>query len=463
MSLQSSISARLTGGTTLNAASSSVGGTETGSLVVGYQSGAFNTGEGNAFMGFKAALNSKTGSSNVVIGGMAAPDLGGDLNTVVGAEAGAALASGRANVELGAGAGRALRGGLSNTLVGPLSDTTSPDGVGNVVLGASARGGLSRSVCIGADAGAWGSSSVVIGAMSKATGVGSVVIGPGLVSTDSNNALNLADRLHGGWDASGSKYVLRARADALVVEGTATVKRGLQLARPNGDPWWRFSVAERSAGSADLVLRSAGDARVTFTDDFHAGLFDFTAQHRCVWGDPELPALPPPGSEARAALVGRLVVSTGAYPQGVLVGSAVPSVRLARDAFDARVFGVVAGFEDEDPAFRLGNLAFTQQPQPQPQPQPQQPRVIVNAAGEGALWVCDAGGPVRNGDLVVASPVPGLAMRQPDDVVRASTVGKTTADCDFQASPPWPGARVAWGEQGGTAYRAVLLGCVYRL
>lgn len=48
-------------------------------------------------------------------------------------------------------------------------------------------------------------------------------------------------------------------------------------------------------------------------------------------------------------------------------------------------------------------------------------RVIFNAVGEGQVNVV---GPVSAGDLLVTSAVPGRAMRQSDDIVRASTLGK---------------------------------------
>ena len=78
-----------------------------------------------------------------------------------------------------------------------------------------------------------------------------------------------------------------------------------------------------------------------------------------------------------------------------------------------------------------------------------------HAAGEGGIWVCDEGGPLRNGDLVVsASRVPGMAMRQPDPhVVGPATAAKVTCDCSFDE----PDAVAA-----APGVRARLVGCVYR-
>lgn len=48
----------------------------------------------------------------------------------------------------------------------------------------------------------------------------------------------------------------------------------------------------------------------------------------------------------------------------------------------------------------------------------------INALGEGQLLVCGEGGDLEPGDLIVTSSLPGIGMRQADDIVRASTVAK---------------------------------------
>lgn len=58
-------------------------------------------------------------------------------------------------------------------------------------------------------------------------------------------------------------------------------------------------------------------------------------------------------------------------------------------------------------------------------------RLIINALGEGGVWVCDVNGPLRNGDYITTSTVPGLGMRQEEPQAFSWTVGKITCDCDF--------------------------------
>lgn len=57
--------------------------------------------------------------------------------------------------------------------------------------------------------------------------------------------------------------------------------------------------------------------------------------------------------------------------------------------------------------------------------------VVFNGVGEGQINVCGQGGPIRRGDLLVTSDVPGKAMRQADDLMRAATIAKADEDADL--------------------------------
>jgi hypothetical protein len=57
-------------------------------------------------------------------------------------------------------------------------------------------------------------------------------------------------------------------------------------------------------------------------------------------------------------------------------------------------------------------------------------RAYINSLGEGAIWISDANGPLENGDLLT-SWYGGYAVKQDDDIVRSTTIGKITMDCNF--------------------------------
>lgn len=55
----------------------------------------------------------------------------------------------------------------------------------------------------------------------------------------------------------------------------------------------------------------------------------------------------------------------------------------------------------------------------------------VNSLGEGQINVCGEGGSIAAGDLLVTSSIPGKAMRQDDDVLRACTVARARESIDL--------------------------------
>lgn len=55
----------------------------------------------------------------------------------------------------------------------------------------------------------------------------------------------------------------------------------------------------------------------------------------------------------------------------------------------------------------------------------------VNAVGEGQVYVCGENGNIQAGDLIVTSSVPGVGMKQADDIVRNITVAKAREAMTF--------------------------------
>ena len=57
--------------------------------------------------------------------------------------------------------------------------------------------------------------------------------------------------------------------------------------------------------------------------------------------------------------------------------------------------------------------------------------IVVNSIGEGAIWVSNYNGSLENGDYITSSDIPGIGMKQDDDLLHNYTVAKITMDCDF--------------------------------
>ena len=168
---------------------------------------------------------------------------------------------------------------------------------------------------------------------------------------------------------------------------------------------------------ADLVFESTHGTVFTLTDDFEAGVLNFTGKHRCSWYDGPSPEVAPEP--------GLIVITTGEFNnldggRAPTMDEALPVVRLSDRPDDSRAFGVVSGQESSgNRVFRLANMVFSHA-------YAGDPKVILNSVGEGGMWVCDANGPVGNGDLLTTSSVAGHAQRQGDDIVRSHTVAKVT-------------------------------------
>lgn len=150
------------------------------------------------------------------------------------------------------------------------------------------------------------------------------------------------------------------------------------------------------------------------------GTLDFTGQHRSTTLTP------------LSDYVGCIVRSCGTYKNldgttGPTMNEALPVVDLTRSARDRAVYGVVSSVEDEGEhrVYSRGN-----QESIIPKPASER-RAIINAVGEGAIWVCNINGNIQNGDYITSSDVPGIGMKQDDDILHNYTVAKVTCDCTF--------------------------------
>lgn len=177
----------------------------------------------------------------------------------------------------------------------------------------------------------------------------------------------------------------------------------------------------------DLVFKGKNTIETTFTD-FIPGQLNFTGQHRCSFSNID--------ELNFNDLPGRIVVSTGTYKdlddnEDITIDDAIPIVTLSTVARDTRIFGVISGHEDETfpdvdnkRCFQIGTLKFKTTER-------KSKKIIVNAVGEGGIWVCGQNGDIENGDLIVTSDIPGIGMKQDDDIIRNYTVAKATCDVIF--------------------------------
>ena len=106
----------------------------------------------------------------------------------------------------------------------------------------------------------------------------------------------------------------------------------------------------------------------------------------------------------------------------------LPYVELSSKENDKNAFGVIFKIENETDTERVQetggvNTISTKESYDR--------RLVISGCGEGFLWVSDYNGQIEAGDLISSSPIPGIGMKQDDDLLRSYTVAKITMDCDF--------------------------------
>ncbi|MDZ4747925.1 MAG: hypothetical protein SH808_05520 [Saprospiraceae bacterium] len=232
---------------------------------------------------------------------------------------------------------------------------------------------------------------------------------------------------------------------------------GLKI-RTQSQEYWSINGVE--TGDQDLGFWFNGIPRATMQWDFNVGDLDFTAQHR---------SLPAEGiASDYKDMVGYIVVSDGTINNldgstTPCINESLPRVKLADTENDKRIYGVIARVEEKDAGkdndYReYAQGAFVTMIE---RADTTDYRLVINSAGEGGIWVSNWNGAMENGDLVTTSPIPGIGMKQEDDLIHNYTVAKIVMDCDFRLDDEDYVCKEV--EHNGKTYRMAFLACVYKL
>jgi len=104
----------------------------------------------------------------------------------------------------------------------------------------------------------------------------------------------------------------------------------------------------------------------------------------------------------------------------VSISSTLPSVRLADTPNDRAVFGAFvkeSSLPEEHWYKKQEGERFG----------------IVNALGEGRVWITNVNGNIDAGDYITTSSIPGYGQRQDDDLLHSYTLGKAIEDVDWDS------------------------------
>ena len=177
---------------------------------------------------------------------------------------------------------------------------------------------------------------------------------------------------------------------------------------------------------------------------------NFTGQHR---------SFPEESQLFDDSSVGLIVSSTGTYynidnTTTPTVNESLPRTKLTSKAKDKAVFGVITDTQDKEDGVRVYTQGVFQSAAQTPEED--EDRIVVNSVGEGGVWVSNYSGSLENGDYITSSPIPGIGMKQDDDLLHNYTVAKITQDCYFNDS-----SKYIEVEFSGSTYRKQFVGCTY--
>jgi hypothetical protein len=153
---------------------------------------------------------------------------------------------------------------------------------------------------------------------------------------------------------------------------------------------------------------------------------NFTGQHRCFIDGYTPQTIPQLEGLIVSANKNKYITNFTTGQQAITINDSLPLVSLTNKPNDKTVFGVVSlttannnkyiSEEEYDNLLQQGDI-----------------RAEINSVGEGAMWVCDANGPLIAGDYITSSHIPGYGMKQDTHILKNYTVAKITMDCDFTA------------------------------
>ena len=196
-------------------------------------------------------------------------------------------------------------------------------------------------------------------------------------------------------------------------------------------------VDSLAPGTYGIGVRSSGGQWDFYAVGGQSGYGPFTGGHEVKFS-----------KEMPEAIVPGLIVSTTGKTEArknksgkISLSSTLPTVTLSTKANDKAVFGVIVSngplpkdhwYESQE-AENFG---------------------VVNALGEGRVWVTNRNGNIENGDYVTTSEIPGHGKMQDDDFLHSYTLGKAIETIDWDQVTKTV-------QHDGKTYKRYLIAVVY--
>src|SRR6056300_1214302 len=248
--------------------------------------------------------------------------------------------------------------------------------------------------------------------------------GPPSEPVDRQGAAYIFTRTNGSWDTGTKIEASDAQLYDHFGSGVAISSDGstaiVGAYNEGGPP----SAPAGGQGAAYIFEIDTSSLNVSKPITADGTLLSFTGQHICFPEGPMGQGLVVSANKNKyVSLNGSLTTGTRAIKSS----EALPVVSLSNVASDRSVFGVVDHTEQGGTTRKQKSGATVIKQDKESGDN----RVVVNALGEGALWVANTNGNLVSGDYITTSNVAGYGQKQDDDFLHSYTVAKITMDCDF--------------------------------
>ncbi len=377
-----------------------------------HQSGSFSSGDHNNDLNDAviSGVNNYSDSDNFSIGG---------YFEVVGAEASAVvgIASSPGNVHSYGGYFRKKNGGSGAAVYGSSNDSSENfTSYGGLFHASGAKGiGVKGSGGVGDDA------KGVVGQIS--TGNGTAVYGRVMGPDSTGKAI------HGKATNNGT-----AKNYGGYFEVDGYKGQGVYSEATGGSS---IGVYGKATGANSTGVYGEGVNYNFYANGPGADYGTFTGAHDVKFSD----------TMPRDILPGMIVSVTGQTLKKtdkngkISLSSTLPTITLSKKVNDKTVFGIIL-FQSSLPE---GHWYAAEE---------NERFGVVNALGEGCVWVTDINGKIEAGDYITTSSIPGYGQLQNDDILHSYTLGKAIETVDFAQQ----GEEISFD---GKIHKAYLMAVVY--
>jgi len=188
---------------------------------------------------------------------------------------------------------------------------------------------------------------------------------------------------------------------------------------------------------------------------------NFTGQHRCVPNNINY-------YNNVDNFIGLIVYSTGDYKtydtindilysdnNAITINNSLPIIELTNIKKEPAVFGIISNKEEENRNYCAGNFVTPISNLNDDK------RLYINSLGEGAIWVVNTNGNLKNGDYIQSSDILGMGERQDDDILHNYTVAKITCNCNFDINSSKYKCESFIDSTSDNTYLKAFVGCTY--